>query len=408
FPLKPTAFSEVFEPECRLLANPLFWWLTTLCGLAIACCLSGMIHFQRSMPLVTIGDAVDSFLDKPSEQITRSACSYDHTSFRNMFRPKLVPKSYHQHGARRRWWQAVGLTRWGFTTLWFLAIILALITCFMVGVQNNGRRTDPKSYMKQMYESHRRFEKPLQEADQASLSLGSRPTSGPDQRKLKLVTIANTPQFITSLTYLYYNMVVTLMVAEREWHRIGSGDKRSTSSYLRVSNPRGRQRGSDFLSLPYRYAIPLMAITIAEKWLASVGVFYFNLDLWDTEGRRVTLGEDRQLDGSISTLGYSALAVFWMIILTAVSWMAIVLLAIIRRYPPGKPLMGTCTGVIAASCHFSTVDRVKQQVFGEDIAAGALSWGVIRQVSQDGEVEQWLGFRSGKKAEMPVDGQIYG
>lgn len=227
-------------------------------------------------------------------------------------------------------------------------------------------------------------------------------------KEFRLVTIANTPQFITSLTYVYYNIILTKMVAEREWHRIGRVEKGSSSSYLRVSNPRGSQRSSYFLSLPYRYAIPLLIITTAEKWLASLGLFYLSLDLWDAEGNRMVADDSLVSDGSLSTLGYSSPAIFWLIILTAISWLGIVLLAIIRSYPVGKPLMGNCSGVIAAACHLSTADNVKQQDSGEDVAAGEISWGVIKQVNQDGEAEQWLGFMSGKEAVMPEDDEVYG
>jgi len=215
-----------------------------------------------------------------------------------------------------------------------------------------------------------------------------------------LVAIANSPQILTSLTYLYYNIILTTMVAEREWQRIGQPG-RSSSTYLRASTPRGSQRGSYFLSLPYRYGIPLLVITTAEKWLASLGLFYINLDFWDSKGVRMTNGP------SVVMLGYSSMAVFYLIIVTAVSWLAIVLLGITRSYPAGKPLLGSCSGVIAASCHLSSADSAKRDA-GEDLAAGPLSWGVIRQVNKGGEQEQWLGFMTGEEAEMPKDGEVYG
>ena len=139
--------------------------------------------------------------------------------------------------------------------------------------------------------------------------------------EFQLVALANTPQFITSLTYLYYNIVLTTMVSEHEWQRIGQKEPPS-SSYLRVSTPRGRQQSSYFLSLPYRYGIPLLIITTVEKLFASLGLFYIVIDIWDTEGVRVSDGPSSVM------LGYSSLAILIMLILTAVSWMAIVLLGI--------------------------------------------------------------------------------
>ncbi|KAM7207225.1 hypothetical protein V8F20_002491 [Naviculisporaceae sp. PSN 640] len=398
FRLRPTAFSEKFEPECRLLANPLFWWLTSLCSLTIACCLTGMVYFHNStvIPLVTVGDALDSFLTRPSESIKKSACSYDHTAFRNMFRPSLIPKKYQHHRSRRRWWQAVGLTRWALTTLWFSCIILALVACFIAGMRSNVPFDIKKLLSPNLGSELERSAGILGQATPTSMT-----------KEFRLVTIANAPQFITSFTYVYYNCILTTMVAEREWHRIGTVGKGS-SSYPRVSNPRGSQRSSYFLSLPYRYAIPLFIITTAEKWLASLGLFYLSLDMWDSEGNKMVVDDSLVSDGSLSTLGYSSPAIFWLIILTAISWLGIVLLGIVRSYPAGKPLMGTCSAVIAAACHLSTADSLKQRDAGKDLAAGKLSWGVIKQVNQEGEVEQWLGFMSGKEAEMPVDDEVYG
>lgn len=221
--------------------------------------------------------------------------------------------------------------------------------------------------------------------------------------QFQLVALANTPQFITSLTYIYYNIVLTTMVSEREWQRLGQKETPS-SSCLRVSTPRGRQRSSYFLSLPYRYGIPLLIMTTVEKWFASLGLFYIVLDIWDTEGVRVS---DDLGTGSIGELGYSSLAILILIILTAVSWVAILFLGMVRSHPAGKPLLGSCSGVIAASCHLSAADCAKRDA-GEDVAAGPLSWGVIKQVNEDGEEEQWLGFMTGEEAETPKDGEVYG
>lgn len=146
---------------------------------------------------------------------------------------------------------------------------------------------------------------------------------------------------ITTLWFsfiIYYNIILTAMVSEHEWQRIGQKGS-SSPPYLRVSTPRGRQRSSYFLSLPYRFGIPLLVITTVEKWFASLGLFYIVMDIWDADGVRVTNGPGSMM------LGFSPLVIFILIILTAVSWIAIVLLGIVRSYPTGKPLLGSCLGV---------------------------------------------------------------
>ncbi|KAK3313414.1 hypothetical protein B0H66DRAFT_566023 [Apodospora peruviana] len=416
YPLAPTAFSEKVEPECRLLANPLFWWLTTACTLAIACSLTSILYLNKSTPLVTVGDAIDSFLTKPSDVFTTSASTNGYSSFRNMFQPRLVPRAYYSTKTRR-WWKAVGLTRWALTGLWFTGIIIALVVSWFVSRDKSERDV---SFQKMFANGFGTFG--------FTSVVNAQRRTGSVSQELQLVALANTPQFASSVTYLFYNIILTTMVAEREWQGIGRPRKQkqrllkrfayssptSSSLYLRVSQPRGNQRDTYFLSLPYRYSIPLLIITTAEKWLASQALFYTVVDVWDSDGQRT------QEAPNIAALGYSGLALFLLIIFTSTSWVGIVMLGVVRKYPStgagGKPLLGTCSGVIAASCHLSAAELKKQQA-GQDIAAGALSWGVIKQVvydeDGDGKEEQWLGFmvapgEEDEGPEMPRDGQVYG
>jgi hypothetical protein len=60
-----------------------------------------------------------------------------------------------------------------------------------------------------------------------------------------MILVANTPQVVLSLLYLFFNGILTSMLLEREWNSLGV--KRQP---LRVSNPRGKQWSSHFLSLP--------------------------------------------------------------------------------------------------------------------------------------------------------------
>jgi len=130
YQLHATGFSEKFEPECRLLANPMFWSLTAVCNLVIALTLTGVAYFHKSNPLITVGDAIDSFLTRPTELIPKSASTYDHTAFTNMFRPQLVARTYNTEARGRGWWQGVSLTRWWLTSLWFCLMTFALLVSF--------------------------------------------------------------------------------------------------------------------------------------------------------------------------------------------------------------------------------------------------------------------------------------
>ncbi|KAF2850824.1 hypothetical protein T440DRAFT_396198, partial [Plenodomus tracheiphilus IPT5] len=65
------------------------------------------------------------------------------------------------------------------------------------------------------------------------------------------VLLANSPQVILSYLYLAFNGLYTSMFIGREWATYMIARKP-----LRVTAPAGQQRGTYWLSVPYRYAIP--------------------------------------------------------------------------------------------------------------------------------------------------------
>jgi len=74
----------------------------------------------------------------------------------------------------------------------------------------------------------------------------------------------NLPQLEVSITYLCINAILTRMHVEREWVMFGRECKA-----LRVSHPKGAQRSTYRLQLPYRWSIPLMVISGTLHWLIS-------------------------------------------------------------------------------------------------------------------------------------------
>lgn len=59
----------------------------------------------------------------------------------------------------------------------------------------------------------------------------------------------------------------------QEWNGIGA-----TRKVLRVSEPRGDQRSTYFLSLPYRWAIPLLVVNTSFHWFLSQVFFLVRTD----------------------------------------------------------------------------------------------------------------------------------
>lgn len=64
------------------------------------------------------------------------------------------------------------------------------------------------------------------------------------------ILVANMPQGILSFLYLLYNGMFSSVLGAYEWSLFGKHRQP-----LRVTSPKGQQRSTFFLHLPYRYAI---------------------------------------------------------------------------------------------------------------------------------------------------------
>jgi hypothetical protein len=82
------------------------------------------------------------------------------------------------------------------------------------------------------------------------------------------VIYANIWQVVLSLVYLAYNALLTCMVVGDEWSRFASRRK-----LLRVTHPRGIQRSTYFISMPYRYGVPLMIANTVLHIMISQSLF---------------------------------------------------------------------------------------------------------------------------------------
>jgi hypothetical protein len=84
------------------------------------------------------------------------------------------------------------------------------------------------------------------------------------------ILIANSPQVMVSFLYILYNSILTRQLVADEWVRFLREDGKKA---LRVSFPVGMQRSSHFLSLPFRYSVPLMIVSIILHWFISQSIF---------------------------------------------------------------------------------------------------------------------------------------
>ena len=198
---------------------------------------------------------------------------------------------------------------------------------------------------------------------------------------LRIIILANSPQVLLSFLFMTYNGLFTCMLLAEEWN--GFAHERKP---LRVTSPEGEQRSTYRLQLPYRYGIPLLILSGTLHWLVSQSLFLARVSAFDEQGVE-------QTSLSISTIGYSCIAIITVIILGTI----VVILGIafgFRRYKPGMPLVTSCSAAISAACHRPDGD--------EDAASKRVMWGVVG--AQDGVghccFTSW-------EVERPVEGEWY-
>jgi hypothetical protein len=170
---------------------------------------------------------------------------------------------------------------------------------------------------------------------------------------------------ILSFLYFSYNALFTGMLLGYEW--VSYSQKRKG---LRVShNPTGAQRTTYFLSLPYRFGLPLMILSGILHWLISQSVFLVAIDFYDLDGAPITpVSYSGNKDFGYTTLGYSLAGMIAVIVLGAVMVISILAFGFIP-YKRGVTLAGSSSVAISAACH--SKERSED---GDSIAEKKLQW----------------------------------
>ena len=169
------------------------------------------------------------------------------------------------------------------------------------------------------------------------------------------ILLANLCQPILSFLFLTYNSLYTCMLLSQEWFGYAKHKKA-----LRVTQPTGQQRSTYRLQLPYTYGIPLLVLSGVLHWLVSQTLFFVSVHNAPAFG-------SSQSPSSISTLGYSAIAIVFTLMLGGAAVLTGILMGF-RRYEAGMPLAGSCSAAISAACH--------QPWHDPDAAQMPVMWGV--------------------------------
>ena len=186
------------------------------------------------------------------------------------------------------------------------------------------------------------------------------PTSNKSRQFLQAVTFANSWQLEVSCLYvLQNNLISTLCVAE-EWSHFGVKRK-----FLRVSAPKGMQNSSYFLSLPYRYGIPLSICMGILHWCISQSVFLVQTTAFAADGTR-------NYDADSSRVGFSSIGIMFAIVVGGLFILGTVSLGF-KRLTFHLPIVSTNSAAISAATHSPSEDR--------DASLLPVKWGVVETAS---------------------------
>ncbi|KAJ5154792.1 uncharacterized protein N7500_010231 [Penicillium coprophilum] len=232
-------------------------------------------------PILTIGDAVASFLRCP-DPYTQGCCLLTKSKVESSDQSQSKWRSLAPFAERHRTWSsAVSSRRWAFSiVLWILAITVSL-SLLAYGLSQIGSGVNI-------------WKQQLGTITADTLIKGG---IWPDTF-LANVLIANAPQLIFSFLYFAFNALLTAMTLAAEWSSYATHHKG-----LRVSNnPQLAQRSNYFLSIPYRYATPLILVSGILHWLISQSLFMVGVEAFDSD-------MVRNPPRDVITCGYSPVAI---------------------------------------------------------------------------------------------------
>ncbi|KAL4882211.1 hypothetical protein BJY04DRAFT_50215 [Aspergillus karnatakaensis] len=343
------------KERCRLHFSPIICIVVCLAGLVkvitmfLAARLDGR---RRSPPFLTIGDAVSSFLNRPEPKsqdmclMTRSdaqkqGCAEQEVKLRRL-------------ANRHLWLRAASPIRWLITLVLCLACLGVggfLLNQASVGALRVVESSNVTAWWRLGFGIPDR-----------SVTV----TAFDGVPVLAAVIVANLPQFIVTISYYFYNNLLTSMLAAAEYSSYGEERKP-----LRASWPvkGSHQRSTYWLSVPLSYSIPLLVFYTALHWLISQSLFYIEFQPFNIYN---------QQQGRESSLGYSPIAIFCAIIVGSVMVCLLIGLGL-RKLPSRMPLAGSCSLAISAACHPPNGEDLKT------IALGPVMWGETSRRTESGD-----------------------
>ncbi|KAJ5164845.1 uncharacterized protein N7500_006675 [Penicillium coprophilum] len=334
--------------HCQLLYSPPICIAIALAAFAkvIAMFLAARVGRNRSPPLLTIGDAISSFISRP-DPTTNNLCWLSSTHVRKGTWTRTREASapvYRSLSKPGSWLRAVTRWRWIATlSSCFITLITGIVMLF-VSLPDTDEQWISTSKFQNLFSSD------VDESEYHTFDVVG------VKGMLQSVVFANIPQLAVTICYYCYNAVLTSMLAAAEYSSYGIERKA-----LRVTWPikRSQQRSTYWLSIPYRYSVPVLLLYMTLHWTISQSIFYLEIVTYTPLDRKV---------GSTSSLGYSSAFILFSILVGVIMILILCILGL-RRLKSNAPLAASCSAAISAACHPPTHENLDAAI------RGTLKWG---------------------------------
>ncbi|KAI1090732.1 hypothetical protein F5B19DRAFT_462055 [Rostrohypoxylon terebratum] len=329
--------AEPYISDCKIGVSNILLMVVIICISAKVIQCSVVLWKLPRTSLVTLGDAVESFIRNPDFRTvglgTLDIMDIHHleTRPRHHWLPgdetltsKIKPRRWLP--ANRRYMSIIPRTVWA-RTYGLLLVSLAVTTIFFESCYKSNHSSFKGSFG---YSDNVRV---------TDLEIGY----------MAQLIVANIPQILLSLSYFSYNSFFTRLLAEQEWNSYSQ-----KFQPLRVSHPIGKQISSYRLQLPYKYSIPLLSISVLCHWLLSNAFFLFVMTggygTRNLHADTASLSYFHVPDDSLISLGYSPPAILTLFIVVCLL-IPLPFLFSLRKLQ-NKMVAGASNSlVISAACH---------------------------------------------------------
>ncbi|OTA80094.1 hypothetical protein M434DRAFT_86712 [Hypoxylon sp. CO27-5] len=330
--------AEPIDWTCHIAISPTLLLAVTLCVIFKTCTaivVTVVLSRRNQPPLVTLGDAMESFIKKP-DPVTAGMCTIgQHDIRRAMIRSNVsvVPGPRQWQALKRRRGSAIPKSVWAASYILF-AIGIGICVFFFDSI--NSAPLNVKCSTGSFFESEQNL----------FIDMPITFVSG--------VLLANSPQLLLSFCYLAYNNLFTRLQTAREWSLFSEG-----YHALRVTDPKSDQYSTYRLQLPYKYSIPLILISIFLHWLLSNTIYLFvsTGGYFGTDSFIVNNRNDPSLPPNTAVaVGYSSWSLLTLLIVSCVLTLVPIILSL-KRLPSNMVHIGSNSLALSAACHVSPLSH---------------------------------------------------